>query len=65
MLLCVVESWELKVNLPPPSTIDFRQEVEATSVNWEDQNAAAVASFAVVSYKWHGIMYAPLNSYNV
>ncbi|KAH9024441.1 WD40-repeat-containing domain protein [Lactarius deliciosus] len=51
-----VESWELKVKLPPPRTIDFRQEVEVTSVNWENQNAAAIASFAVVSYKWHGIM---------
>ncbi|KAH9068121.1 WD40-repeat-containing domain protein [Lactarius deliciosus] len=51
-----VESWELKVKLPPPRTIDFRREVEVTSVNWENQNAAAIASFAVVSYKWHGIM---------
>ncbi len=57
-LFCVVESWELKVKLPPPQTIDFRREVEVTSVNWEDQNAAAIASFAVVSYKWHGIMCA-------
>jgi hypothetical protein len=36
--------------------IDFRREVEVTSVNWADQNAAAAGSFAVVSYKWHGIM---------
>ncbi|KAH9008948.1 WD40-repeat-containing domain protein [Lactarius hengduanensis] len=46
----------LKLKLPPPRTIDFRREVEVTSVNWENQNAAAIASFAVVSYKWHGIM---------
>ncbi|KAN0128839.1 hypothetical protein V8E53_013337 [Lactarius tabidus] len=51
-----VESWELKVKLPPPSMIDFCQEVKVTSVNWEDQTAATVASFAIVSYKWHGIM---------
>ena len=38
--------------------IDFRREVEVTSVNWENQSAATIASFAVVSYKWHGIMYA-------
>jgi hypothetical protein len=53
----IVERWELKVKLPPPSMIDFRREVDVTSVNWEDQNAAAAASFALVSYKWHGIMY--------
>ncbi|KAF8261411.1 hypothetical protein EI94DRAFT_1705554 [Lactarius quietus] len=51
-----IKSWELKVKLPPPSTIDFCREVEVTSVNWENQNAATVASFTVVSYKWHGIM---------
>lgn len=47
----------MKVKLPPPNMIDFRREVEVTSVNWENQNAATIASFAVVSYKWHGIMY--------
>ncbi|KAI0285547.1 WD40-repeat-containing domain protein [Russula brevipes] len=50
------ECWELKVNLPPPSTIDFRREVEVTSVNWESQDAAADASLAFVSYRWHGII---------
>ncbi|KAI0281517.1 WD40-repeat-containing domain protein [Russula brevipes] len=50
------EFWELKINLPPPSTIDFRREVEVTSVNWESQDTAAASSVAFVSYRWHGIM---------
>lgn len=34
------------------------REVEVTSVNWETKDAAAVASQVLVSYRWHGIMYA-------
>lgn len=33
-------------------------EVEVTSVNWESKDAAADASQVLVSYRWHGIMYA-------
>jgi hypothetical protein len=60
----VVECWELKINLPPPSTIDFRREVEVTSINWESQDAAAAASLAFVSYRWHGIMYVIIISHD-
>lgn len=51
-------SWELKFTLPPPKVVDPRRNVEVTSVNWESQLAGALASVALVSYKWHGIMYA-------
>ncbi len=34
------------------------REVEVTSVNWETKDTAAVASQVLVSYRWHGIMYA-------
>ncbi len=53
----IVECWDQKVELPPPSMIDLRRPVEVTSVNWEDQDAAVNTTFAVVSYRWHGIMY--------
>ena len=52
-----VESWALKFILPPPKVVDPCQQVEVTSVNWESQLAGANASVALVSYKWHGIMY--------
>jgi hypothetical protein len=53
-----VESWELHVKLPPPNVIVRHREVEVTSVNWENEDAAAVASQVLVSYRWHGIVYA-------
>ena len=62
MLLCilihVVESWEVKVKLDPPSTFNRHQKVEVTSVNWEDHDAAACVSRVLMSYMWHGIVYA-------
>jgi hypothetical protein len=48
----------LKFTLPAPNVVDLRRKVEVTSVNWESQLAGATASVALVSYKWHGIMYA-------
>ncbi|KAH9051234.1 hypothetical protein EDB87DRAFT_1695587 [Lactarius vividus] len=51
-----VESWELKVKLPPPSVLDLRRVVEVTSVNWQSQDAGTSASLAVVSYRLHGIL---------
>ena len=44
--------------LPPPKVVDLCQKVEVTSVNWKSQDASTIASVALVSYKWHGIMYA-------
>lgn len=52
-----VESWVLKFTLPPPKVVDLRRKAEVTSVNWESQLAGVTASVALVSYKWHGIMY--------
>ena len=38
--------------------LNRRQEVEVTSVNWQDQDAAAArVSRVLVSYRWHGIVY--------
>jgi hypothetical protein len=54
----IVECWELKVKLINPSMHDHRGEIEVTSVNWEDEDAATRASRVVVSYRWHGIVYA-------
>lgn len=34
------------------------QDVEVTSVNWEDQDAATRLTRLLVSYRWHGIVYA-------
>ncbi|KAH8978556.1 WD40-repeat-containing domain protein [Lactarius akahatsu] len=51
-----VESWELKVKLPPPSVLDLRRVVEVTSVNWQSQDAGTSASLAIVSYRLHGIL---------
>jgi hypothetical protein len=54
-----VESWELKVKLASPGILRHQhEEVEVTSVNWQSQDAAATASHVLVSYRWHGIMYA-------
>lgn len=53
-----VESWNLKVKLPPPDRGNRNQEVEVTSVNWPSRDAAASTSHILVSYRWHGIMYA-------
>jgi hypothetical protein len=44
--------------LPPPGVVDLCRKVEVSSVNWVSQLAGANASVALVSYKWHGIMYA-------
>jgi hypothetical protein len=54
----LVERWELKVKLDCPSVFDRHREVEVTSVNWEDEVAAAHISRVLVSYRWHGIVYA-------
>ncbi|KAI9464151.1 WD40-repeat-containing domain protein [Lactarius psammicola] len=51
-----LESWELKVKLPPPSVIDLRRVVEVTSVNWQSEDAGTSASLAIVSYRLHGIL---------
>ncbi|KAH8976923.1 WD40-repeat-containing domain protein [Lactarius hatsudake] len=51
-----VESWELKVKLPPPSVLDLRRVVEVTSVNWQSQDVGTSASLAIVSYRLHGIL---------
>jgi hypothetical protein len=48
----------MKVQLPSPSMIYQHREVEVTSVNWETKDAATAASRVLVSYRWHGIMYA-------
>jgi hypothetical protein len=48
----------LKFTLPCPKVEDLRQKVEVTSVNWKSKLAGEIASVALVSYKWHGIMYA-------
>lgn len=48
-----MERWELKVKLDSPSMLNRHQEVEVTSVNWQDQYRARV----LVSYRWHGIVY--------
>ena len=56
-LYCIVESWELKVKLETPNMFNH-QDVEVTSVNWEDQDAATRLSRLLVSYRWHGIVYA-------
>ncbi|KAH9997446.1 hypothetical protein BJV74DRAFT_794940 [Russula compacta] len=45
----------MKSRLPPPCGIDNCQ-VEVTSVNWKSQDDTAAASFALVSYRWHGII---------
>jgi hypothetical protein len=52
------EYWVLNFTLPPPELVDSGRKFEVTSVNWESQLAGATASVALVSYKWHGIMYA-------
>ena len=52
-----MESWELKAKLETPNIFDH-QDVEVTSVNWEDQDAAARLTRLLVSYRWHGIVYA-------
>lgn len=58
-----VESWELKVKLASPGTLHHDdQDIEVTSVNWESQDAAASASHVLVSYRWHGIVYAVKSS---
>jgi hypothetical protein len=54
----IVERWELKVKLDSPSVFNRHHEVEVTSVNWEDEVAAARMSRVLVSYRWHGIVYA-------
>lgn len=64
LTLDVVEHWELKVKLDSPSILDHHrhQEVEVTSVNWQDQDAATRASRVLVSYRWHGIVYVAIFS---
>ena len=37
--------------------LNRHQEVEVTSVNWENQDAAMRGSRVLVSYRWHGIVY--------
>ena len=54
----LVERWELKVKLDCPSVFNRHREVEVTSVNWEDEVTAARRSRVLVSYRWHGIVYA-------
>ena len=54
----IVESWELKVKLESPNMFSRHQNVEVTSVNWEDQDAATCLTRLLVSYRWHGILYA-------
>ena len=60
-----MESWELKVKLESPNMFNH-QDVEVTSVNWEDQDAAAGLTRLLVSYRWHGIVYAikPLQKFH-
>ena len=56
----IVEGWELKIKLDSPSMLTshpHRQEVEVTSVNWPDQDAAMRVSRVLVSYRWHGVVY--------
>ncbi|KAH9064931.1 hypothetical protein EDB87DRAFT_1574671 [Lactarius vividus] len=50
-----VESWELKVKLPPPSVLDLCQVVEVTSVNWKSQDVGTSASLAVVCWDVAGM----------
>jgi hypothetical protein len=54
----IVERWVMKVKLDSPSIFNRNHEVEVTSVNWEDKVAAARVSQVLVSYRWHGIVYA-------
>jgi hypothetical protein len=53
-----VENWELKVTVPSPGMFYSDREVEVTSVNWQSKDSAAALSHVLVSYRWHGIMYA-------
>lgn len=56
LVVSKVKHWELKFMLPPPKVVDLCRKVEVTSVNWKSQDAGTIASVALVSYKWHGIM---------
>ena len=53
-----MESWELKAKLESPNVFNRHQDGEVMSVNWEDQDAATCLTRLLVSYKWHGIVYA-------
>jgi hypothetical protein len=46
------------VKLESPNTFNCHQNVEVTSVNWEDHDAATCLTRLLVSYRWHGIVYA-------